>query len=279
MSTPVKKLLLGSGADTKHKAMELLKIFKRGTQFTEELMRENERLRFRLLKMDSENRLLAKQVMASKSFAELLKKMQQMEEERSELLHRFQVVEIENKDYKSRHHEIEYENNRLANLYIATFQIHSTLDVKEVLRISVEILINLVGTLDFAFLLRRENKLVPILIEGKSVKHIPSVELGRGMIGEAGLNGEVVIFEKPRSQRPDWSRPRVCIPLVVENRVLGMFVIFSFLPQKGEITELDHELFRLLAGHAAMALYAARLHAGRGSVADNDGMAYFELLK
>ncbi len=62
--------------ETKTKALELLNVLKRGAQFTEELIEENERLRFRLVQMESENQALARQVMASHSFDELLVKNQ-----------------------------------------------------------------------------------------------------------------------------------------------------------------------------------------------------------
>jgi hypothetical protein len=38
-------------------------------------------------------------------------------------------------------------------------------------------------------------------------------------------------------------------------------VLYERLEQKAGFSELDHELFTLLAGHAATAIFASRLHA------------------
>jgi nitrate/nitrite-specific signal transduction histidine kinase len=53
-------------------------------------------------------------------------------------------VEEENRDFAKKYIEVEEENNNLANLYVASYQLHSTLDYEEVLRIVLEIIINLI---------------------------------------------------------------------------------------------------------------------------------------
>ena len=55
--------------------------------------------------------------------------------------------------------------------------------------------------------------------------------------------------------------PIVSIPLRVDDRAIGAIVIYQLLQQKDGFSALDHELFTLLAGHAATAIFAARLHA------------------
>ncbi len=52
----------------------------------------------------------------------------------------------------------------------------------------------------------------------------------------------------------------VCIPLRIEERPIGAIAIYRLLQQKDGFTPLDHELFTLLAGHAATAIFAARLY-------------------
>ncbi len=46
----------------------------------------------------------------------------------------------------------------------------------------------------------------------------------------------------------------------VQNRPIGVIVIYSLLQHKDGISVLDRELFTLLAGHAATAIFAARLY-------------------
>jgi hypothetical protein len=72
--------------------------------------------------------------------------------------------------------------------------------------------------------------------------------------------------------------PKVCVPLIVGDTMLGMFVVFSFLVQKTCITELDRELFKLLGGHAAMAIFAARLSMVADSKIVHDASSYLRLL-
>ena len=84
-------------------------------------------------------------------------------------------------------------------------------------------------------------------------------ELGRGPIGRSLVSGEVEVGERDPSQDPD--RPYVSIPLRVSDKPVGAIAIFDLLQQKDGLTPLDHELFTLLAGHAATAIMAARLYA------------------
>jgi GAF domain-containing protein len=54
--------------------------------------------------------------------------------------------------------------------------------------------------------------------------------------------------------------PVVCIPLRVQDSPVGAIAIYSLLQQKDGFSPLDQELFTLLAGHAATAIFASRLH-------------------
>jgi GAF domain-containing protein len=62
------------------------------------------------------------------------------------------------------------------------------------------------------------------------------------------------------SRSEDLSQPIVCIPLSVQNNSIGAIAIYSLLQQKEGFSALDHELFNVLGGHAATALFAARLY-------------------
>ncbi|HKO01140.1 MAG TPA: diguanylate phosphodiesterase, partial [Thermoanaerobaculia bacterium] len=84
------------------RAEKFLELFNKSKEFTEELLRENERLRARLGELEQANQ-----------------------------------------DYSARYTEIEEQNNNLASLYVASYQLHSTLDFREVIHIVQEILLNL----------------------------------------------------------------------------------------------------------------------------------------
>ena len=56
------------------------------------------------------------------------------------------------------------------------------------------------------------------------------------------------------------NEPIACIPLVVEGNPIGVIAIERLFQQKEGFTDLDHELFEVLGGHAATAIFAARLY-------------------
>ena len=272
-----KKKEPGSPAREQPKAKDFLQVFKRGVQFTEELLAENERLRYRVVRLEEENRTLAQQTMVSQAYEELLEQMRTLEDERSTLLERFKSVEEETQDFKSRYREIEDENNRLANLYIASYQLNSTLDLKEVVRISFEIIINLVGSMDFALYIADGSKLVPVCAEGRPLASLSLITMGKGSAGRAAQD-RVLHVTGDDLTKASVDEPKVCVPLIVGDTMLGMFVVFSFLVQKTCITELDRELFKLLGGHAAMAIFAARLNMVADSKIVHDALSYLRLL-
>ena len=54
--------------------------------------------------------------------------------------------------------------------------------------------------------------------------------------------------------------PMVCIPLKIRDHVIGVIAIYKLLQANNRFFELDQELFVLLAGHAATAIFASRLY-------------------
>ncbi len=252
---------------------DFLQIFKRGVQFTEELLKENERLRGRLVQLEEENRMLAEKSLGAAEYKELLEQLRLLGEERAQLFDRFQSVERENMDYQQRYREIEDENNRLANLYIASYQLHSTLLLDELMRVISEIIINLIGGREFALYLSQGQQLRPLIVYGRPADKAPTLTEGRGVAGRAARKKTVYVSEDQGK-----ANPAVCIPLVVADRLLGMIVIWAFLPHKDSVTELDRELFHLIGLHAAAALHSARLHAEWDGRIENGFEAYCKLV-
>ena len=246
-----------------NRADEFLQMFKKGAEFTQDLLKENERLRFRIVKLEEALKEQGQTATdGSPESVRLLKKIEQLEQEKEEILGRIRRVEEENQDFANRYVEIEQENNMLANLYIASFQLHSTLDFKEVLQIIVEIVINLIGAEEFGILLLDEktNRLEPVASEGLEVTELPSVDVGKGIIGESVKTGENYFIDSMEGYERDFQNPLVCIPLKIKEHVIGVIVIYKLLTQKDEFTNVDYELFTLLAGHAATAVFSSRLY-------------------
>ncbi|MBI5874815.1 MAG: GAF domain-containing protein, partial [Deltaproteobacteria bacterium] len=243
------------------RAEEFMQLFKKGADFTQDLLKENERLRFKVVQLEEENRLAKVSGGGDKLVAELNKKLQTLEDEMQKLLERHRTVEAENKDFANRYLEIEHENNNLANLYVASFQLHSTLDFKEVLQIILEIVINLIGAETFGILLLDEktNELTAVATEGVDREDIPLIKIGTGIIGGVAKSGENFFVEEIKPfEKFDPQVPIVSIPLKIKEHVIGVIAIYKLLQQKTKFTELDYELFTLLAGHAATAIFSSK---------------------
>jgi nitrate/nitrite-specific signal transduction histidine kinase len=242
-----------------NKADEFLQMFKKGEEFTKEILKENERLRYRIAQLEES---------AERSGDEARTKLYEnrialLEDELNSLKDKFRQVEEENKDFASKYLEVEEENNNLANLYVASYQLHSTLDFSEVLRIVLEIVINLIGAEKFAVLLMDEktNELVPVGSEGMSLSDAPKVKIGDGTIGSVAKEGESYFAETLVGGSPlNPFEPIVCIPLKIKEHVIGVISIYKLLTQKAGFTNVDYELFNLLAGHAATAIFSSRLY-------------------
>ena len=239
---------------------EVLNILKRGADFTKELLQENEKLRLQLVGLEDTQQLAALNPEDwEKLRVELLGRIQNLEEENRSFRERLLDVEEENRRFADRYLEIEEENNNLANLYVASYQLHSTLDLEEVVKIVLEIVINLIGAEVFAlYTLEREDTLQPVAAEGVARANVPPCTVGQGRIGNAVTVPEATCWDPSGSD--DLSQPIVVIPLQIQKRPIGAIVIFKLLQQKEGFTALDHELFNVLGGHAATAIFAARLY-------------------
>jgi hypothetical protein len=242
------------------RAEEVLSLFRRGAEFTHELLRENERLRRQLASFETQHLAAADEHEWEKLRRELLSRIENLEGERCAMLERLCAVESENRGFTARYLEIEEENNALASLYVASYQLHSTLQLPEVLQIVIEIAINLIGAEVFAIYVldERTNLLSPVAAEGREIAAFPGCEFGRGPVGAAVAAGETACSDEAGAADP--ARPLVVIPLRVQERPIGAIAIHKLLQQKQGFTPLDHELFTLLAGHAATAIFASRLY-------------------
>jgi len=247
--------------DLFEKGEEFLEIFRKGQEFTQELLRENERLRYRLLQLEEAGKEPPPEGGGlSPSVAD---KIRLYENRLEELEERLGQIEEENRDFAQRYLEVEDENNKLANLYVASFQLHSTLDFDEVIHIILEIVINLIGAEEFGILLLdpKTNLLSPVASEGIDIEAVPSARLGEGVVGQAAVSGENFINPAPSADRKDLLQtPLVCISLRIKDQPIGVVTIYGLLQQKKAFSPVDHELFTLLAGHAATAIFSSRLY-------------------
>ena len=249
--------------DISRKAEDFLRIFRKGEEFTQELLKENERLRYKVLKLEEDKNGLV-QLSTDSQVVKLQQRLTELEEDRNRLQNRFKEVEEENKSFATRYVEVEEENNNLANLYVASHQLHSTLDFEEVMRIIIEIMINLIGAEKFVIMMLDESSgvLSTIASEGIEEGVVRKVRIGEGVIGKAVQEGENYFADDLEDVKPaEELRPIVCIPLRIKNQTFGAIGVFSLLEQKKKkLSRVDEELFSMLAGHAATAIFSSKLY-------------------
>jgi GAF domain-containing protein len=231
---------LGSAVDSDSAPLDLeserqrfVESFTRGTKLTEDFIHDYERLLERLQTLEGENESL-----------------------------RAQVEEV-SKQFTKRVTEVETEFSNLANLYVASNQLHSTLSPRGVTRRIKEVLAQLVGAECYSVYLANADasELVPIASEGVPGDKLVPVAVAGSALGRVLRSGASEIQEGDPS-RGDIDQPAALIPLVVDERVVGVIAIFATLSQKTRFDAVDFELFRLLGQQAAAALVSASLFAG-----------------
>jgi hypothetical protein len=235
--------------------------FKRGAELTDELVSENRRLRDLLGTLEMENAALKTQLASDNAIRDLLKKIAELEREKARLLSTVNQQE----EITSRFVEVEAELESFANLYVASFQLHSALGVRAVVRNVKELLGQLVGvrTLGIYFV-DQGRRLLPIASDGIELSSLQAIGLEEGRRGGGALDPLVAIIERtyltgvPHIADGESFSPLVaCIPLQFEDRVIGAIVVYSLLEQKKRFITVDRELFKLVGAHAGGAIVAA----------------------
>src|SRR5580658_10957994 len=97
--------------------------FKKGAEITDELVRDNERLRTMARKLEGENTALRTQLRSDDAIREALKKIDELEREKDALLSQFSQAEAVTTRFTARYTEIEEELANLANVYVASYQL------------------------------------------------------------------------------------------------------------------------------------------------------------
>ena len=179
-----------------------------------------------------------------------------------ELESRLSTAESDVKELASRLVDSEHQGGRLMNLYVATYQLHATLDPAEVQATIAEIAINLLGAEQFILLLRKDDAAdyEIALLEGMYDGAQPPYD------GESYAGGDAMVDSTLRDgvlrlgPTPD-SQALAAVPLRVQNEIVGALVLLKLLDHKPILRAEDRDLLDLLSAHAASAMFAARLFA------------------
>jgi len=230
-------------------------------QYIQGLLQDNQRLQILVSDLEAQNARLKRHF--ENQIAILQEEMRLQKGDESKPQEQLSRIEAKNRRFLEQYQEVERENSNLANLYVASYRLHGTLDPEQVLAVIQEIIINQIGSEEFAiFELRSESGPLTLTASlGIDPQHYRTIQLDEGHMGRAALEGEMYACDHDDAgpKLTDEAPLTACIPLKMDGRVTGAIAIFRLLPQKPQLEELDRELFELLATHAATALYCTRL--------------------
>lgn len=233
---------------------ELRELSRRSRELAVELMRDNEQLRI-------QNLLLEKQKLEAEQrldHSRLGKENEQLKAEVELINSRMAEMEKKSQKYRRRYEDIEQYNSALSSVYIASNQLHSTLDFTEVVKTAGEILWNLVASPSFAIFLRDERSGELRMVGGEGVAgRFPDGVMTNPsqMVNDALSEGVSLFIDDAIS-----GDPLACIPLKVDDKVVGMIGVYEIEAHKEKLSDLDKELFDLLASQTATAMTSSRVY-------------------
>jgi len=241
-----------------------VRAYTRSKYFVEEIMRENERLRYKVFHLQQE--LAGVPRVDDERHHDVVTENQQLRRQLEDIKSQFQALNQENEDFRKRYQEVEHQNENLLNLYVSGYQLHSTVNEESVVAIVREILLNLVGAEVFGiWLVNPETarmELVCVTDECDSLGGAPARLAAERW---KGVRAGVPWYAASPGQRA--GEPLSCIPLKLEERTVGVLAIYKLLEQKEGFTALDQEILGLLAAQAAATLIGSRLFSrGGGSL-------------
>lgn len=243
------------------------KFFEEGRERIEDLLKQNEQLKKQVALLRHEltqesGAEAAADVDDESELASICQERDRLKHELDDFRRRMQNLEQENTEFAEKYLQVEKESSNLASLYVASYQLHSSLDYDVVLQRINEILINLIGAERFAVYLYDPKTNAFTLVSGEGVEERKGskIPLADNFLSRIARSGELYLAQDVSSAGDD-DRPIAALPLVAQDELLGLLVIYKLLIQKDSFEPIDHELFDLLAGHAAIAVRAAQMHA------------------
>lgn len=238
--------------------------------FIRSLLAENRELRELTARLESAKADLAEEVASLKerlTTARVDLETQRRSEARLE--EELAQAEATSRRYSTEYVEVERHSSSLANLYVASYRLHGTLCRREVLDALEEIIVNLIGSEEYAILECGANpeSLEVVAQSGMEPARLQHLATSSSLVKRCARTGELYSGNQntERGGHDAEAGLTACIPLRLEKRVFGVIAISRLLPHKAELARLDLELFELLATQTASALYLTQLHAVAGA--------------
>jgi len=112
-------------SDTHNRVEDIARHLSRGTLFVEELLKENERLRYKLLHANQDMAGLTDCAMEAE--LDPVEEITRLKRLREMIQSQFSNLKRENEDFSRRYDELEKQNDNFLNLFVSSCQLHSTL--------------------------------------------------------------------------------------------------------------------------------------------------------
>lgn len=174
--------------------------------------------------------------------------------ERNELRERLDQLEQEVGRISDDYVLVQEQSSELAQLYVALERIHGGLTREEVLQALQEIVINVVGSEEFAVHECVDGQLRLIHHFGVDPVPLRQVKLGEGVIGRTGQRGKLFVAGRDGPVDAADADVTAAVPLFVGDRVWGVLTVFRLLGHKPVLGDADQVVFELLRSHAGLAL-------------------------
>lgn len=169
------------------------------------------------------------------------------------------ALESDRNEVAARLVDSENQLGRLMSLYVATYQLHITLDPNDVHETIADIAVNLLGAEEFALLLK--------CASGRKCDVVRAAGLATGapFAGGSYVGGDPIVDTALsdgtiRLGEPTEGQAVAAVPFTVQGETVGALVIVKLFDHKEGLRPDDRDILDLLAAHAASAIVAARVY-------------------
>jgi hypothetical protein len=164
-------------------------------------------------------------------FAKAQEELGQYRDRDSRMQDQLARAELDSRRFAERYVEVERENSNLANLYVASYRLHCTLDRSEVIGVIHEILANLIGCEEAVVLEASPDGSVLVPVSTQGIDMSRPIAVGHGLISRAAQVARSTAPSREgagerRKIPPDGLRPLSWAAIV------GAPGLFRLLPQK-----------------------------------------------
>jgi hypothetical protein len=185
---------------------------------------------------------------------ELREALARAQAERDELTARLGRLEEEMGRISDDYVLVQEQSSELAQLYVSLERLHGGLSREETLQALQEIIINVVGSEEFAVFERVDDRLSLIHHFGVDPVPLRELMLGDGVIGRTAQRGKLFVAGRDGPVDASDADVSASIPLLVGEDVWGVLTVFRLLGHKPVLGESDQVVFELIRSHAGIAL-------------------------